>query len=379
MLNTFKADLLYGASGVTKTSNIGRVALRYHKLTGRRTRLVSADGGGWDPIQPLVDSGIVEPWPIRLWPHRVETIDKASQGYWPQNLNDPLSPLEPPTVVAWSATCPRCRNQAGDGPLLVYGPAPSQPRNLVCPQCKAVAGPRDIDLKVAATYYPNPKNDLRQVALVAFEGLTSFGDSLLEYLMATKATLSQEPSYSWPDGDQTYSGGNQTYYGFVQNRLYEFVHKSHMIPFVEKIIWTALEGKGEEEATRVPIFGPAIAGKKATGKAPQWFGNTLHFEMATTVESGTDANQQAKVTTRPVLYLRTHADALSRIPFQAKTRAPFQYYQELPDFMEADVAKLYDKLDELNQRVKQELQKAAAVAAPAQPATQPAAAAAAPK
>lgn len=351
MITSYKADLLYGASGTTKTSQIGKAALWALRKYGHKTRLISTDGGGWEPLDPLVSEGIIIPWPIRSWSSRVETIDKACQGYWPSDPSNPNSQLEPPTITAYEVRCRRC---VVDGqPKVIYGPAATQPKlgTVTCPTCKcAIIGPLDNQLELRVLQYANPKNDLREIALIGIEGLTSFGDSILEYLMQNRASLSQDPSFTWTDGSTGYSGGNQTYYSFVQNRLYEFVHKTHMIPFVEKVIWTALESKGEEEGTRIPIFGPAIAGKKATGKAPQWFGNTLHFEMLQETAAA-DANKQLTVKSKVVMYIRNHADALSKVPFQCKVRAPFQLAHELPDFMEPDIAALYDKLDDMKHRV----------------------------
>jgi hypothetical protein len=353
LIGTFKSDLCYGASGTTKTSQIGRAALWALKKYGKRTRLVSADGGGWEPLDPLVREGIIVPWAIRTREARIEAMDKACQGYWPSDLDNAASPLEPPTVIAYELRCRRCIHEGK--PKLIYGPATAQPRGVICPTCKAAtvgSGPNDLELK--ALQYANPRNDLREFALYGIEGLTSFGDTILEHLMGKRASLSQDPSFTWVDGDTGYSGGNMTYYGFAQNRLYEWVMKSHMIPFIEKVIWTALEGKGEEEGTKIPIFGPSIAGKKATGKASQWFGNTLHLESVQ--ETGAaDDNKQLKITNKIIMYVRNHADGLTRIPFQAKVRAPFQLAHELPDFVDPDIAKLYDKLEEMKQRVEKQL------------------------
>lgn len=345
MTNAFKADLFYGASGLGKTAQIGKAAEWAAKKWGKRTRLISADGGGWDVVRPHVNAGLIVPFAVRGSEHFVETIDKLCQGYWPADPENPLSPLEPPTVVAYELRCRRCIVEGK--PKLIYGPAPTQPRGVICPTCKgAVMGPEPNPLALTSMRYPNPKNDLRDFALIGIEGLTSIGDSILEYLMKTSASLSQDPSYKWTDGDSAYSGGNMTYYGFAQNRLYEFVHKSHMIPYVNKVIWTALEGRGEEEGTKVPIFGPSIAGKKATGKATQWFGNSLHFELLSTTGSA-DANQQLKIDAKPIIYVRNHADAFTKIPFQAKIRVPMSMAKDIPDFVEADVEKLYNRIDEL--------------------------------
>ena len=351
---SFKSDLYYGASGCRKTTNLGIAALWYYKRTGKPSRLISADGGGWEPCEPLVKAGILVPWAIRLRDHKIETIDKACQGYWPEDPSNPRSPLQPPSIINYSAICYRCRG-VDAAKALLYGPSAVAPKALICPHCKAVVGPRDIDIHVIAQHDYNPKNDMRSIATIGIEGLTSLGDTMMEFLQQEKASLSQDPSYTYVDGDSTYSGGNMSYYGFVQNRLYEFVHKSHMIPFVEKVNWTALEGRGEEEATKIPIFGPAIVGKKATGKASQWFGNTLHFESIEEI-GAVDANKQAKITNKVVMYIRNHADPLTKVPFQAKVRAPFQYAHELPDFMDADVGKLYDRLEELRAKADGDLQ-----------------------
>ena len=310
-----KADLIYGASGLRKTTNIGLIALYVKAKYGKLTRLVTCDGGGFDVLLPLVESGLIEPWTISNWPDFIEACDKASQGFWPVDISNPSKGLIAPTPALWE-----------------------------------------------------------KIGFVAFEGLTSMGDSMLRYLSSKGIRLSQDPSYKWTDGKTTYSGANQSYYGEVQNRLNEFVVKSHLLP-CERVLWTALEGKGEEDGTRAPIYGPAIAGKKSTGKATQWFGNSCHIE-AMVAETGVDPKtKQIGLTVTPVMYLRTHADPTTKIPFPCKTRAPFQYATELPEYLDPpDMAELYRKLDALNDKVKEDLAKAAAQ--PAQPTSPPVPAAA---
>jgi hypothetical protein len=130
----------------------------------------------------------------------------------------------------------------------------------------------------------------------------------------------------------------------VQNRLYDFVVKSSTLP-VERVIWTALEGRGEEEGTKAPTFGPSIVGKKSTGKAGQWFGNMVHLEMLVT-EKADAATKQVHLDQRRVMYLQPHADPLTKIPFPAKVRAPFNRATEVPFYLDPpDIAKLYDMLE----------------------------------
>lgn len=298
-----KADLIFGASGSRKTSNLGLVAMYVMEKYGKRTRLVTCDGGGFDVLLPLVEQGIVEPWVVINRGNFVESIDLVSQGYWPIDPENPLSAMKPPSEDTW-----------------------------------------------------------KQFGFLAIEGLTSIGDAIINYFSSKKTRLSQDPAYSYVDGSKTYSGANMSYFGEAQKLLQVFVNNTHVLPF-DKVIWTALEGRGEEEGTKAPVYGPAIVGKKSTGKATQWFGNSVHIEMAVTEEGTDEKTKQVRLNTRPFMYLRPHADPVSRIVFPCKTRAPFQYANELPEYLDPpDMAKLYRLLDDLNAKVAEELKGRAQVA-----------------
>lgn len=298
-----KADLLYGAGKTTKTSNIGKMARYVFEKYGKLTRLLTVDGGGYDTCMAEVEAGLIIPWcPLARPRFTISTLDLACQGYWPKDAQDPLSPLQPPGPGTWEM-------------IGAYG----------------------------------------------VEGLTSIGDGIIRQLKKDKAHLSQDPSYTYSEQaveveingivkplSISYSGGNMSYYGAAQDQIYDMILKTHLLP-VEKVLWTALEGKGEEEGTRAPIYGPAIVGKKSTGKAPQWFGNCLHIEQL--VEQVADEKtKQMRVIERPVMYIRTHADPLSRVPFPAGTRIPHQFAKDIPDFMEPDIAAFYRMVDEVNEK-----------------------------
>jgi len=268
-----KADILYGASGLYKTSQVGWTALYVLERYGKRTRLVSADGGGFGPIQSLIDARLIEVWPIRNRLHFIEAVDKACQGWWPVDPQDPCSPIEP----------------------------------------------------------PNANPSIREVGLYAFEGLTSFGSGIMGQLKVPGVQLSQDPNYVLRDGETDYAGGSIAAFGFVQDRIYDFVMKSHMIPLVEKVVWTALEGKGEEAGNRLPVFGPDIEGRKATAKAGQWFSNMFHVEAGAHQVGVDEASQSIKLVTHVYLYLKPHADKLAGIVYPAKVRAPFQLADKVPE------------------------------------------------
>lgn len=203
--------------------------------------------------------------------------------------------------------------------------------------------------KVAQGWWPDANGvlvraEIGDVGLYAFEGLTSFGDIMMRHLSRTKTRLSQDPAYTYLDGKTEFSGTNMSYYGEIQNRIYDLVVKSSVLP-VERVIWTALEGRGEEEGTKAPTYGPSIVGKKSTGKAGQWFGNMVHLEMLVS-EVVDPSTKQVHLNQRRVMYLQPHADPLTKIPFPAKVRAPFDRAKEVPFYLDPpSSAKLYDLLD----------------------------------
>jgi hypothetical protein len=283
----FKADLCYGSTGSGKTHQVALMAKRVWDRYHLKTRLVAGDSGGFDTLGHLVDEGIVLPIIVTNAKYPIEALSQLCQGYWP----DP-----------WP-----------DGPLKL------QPQG-------------------------------EPVGAYAFEGLTSYGDIILRHLAAHKTKLSQDPSYSYMDGKTEFSGGNMSYYGEVQSRLYEYVTNSSLLPVKDKVLWTALEGRGEDQEKN-PTYGPSIAGKKAIGKAGQWFGNMLHLELLVTNVLNADT-KQLELQQRRVMYTQPHADPISKIPFPAKVRAPFDRKSEIEFFVEPDIAKLYDRLEALKGGVK---------------------------
>ena len=111
-----------------------------------------------------------------------------------------------------------------------------------------------------------------------------------------------------------------------------------------------IQGRGEDQEKN-PTYGPSIAGKKAIGKAGQWFGNMLHLELLVTNVLNADT-KQLELQQRRVMYTQPHADPISKIPFPAKVRAPFDRKSEIEFFVEPDIAKLYDRLEALKGGVK---------------------------
>jgi hypothetical protein len=289
----FVADCVYAQTGCGKTYQIAKAAERLWRVRKKKTRYIGGDSGGFDTLGDLVvynEDGSVDTDRSVVLPFII-----ANDPY-------PIETMDRLVQGYWL-------NKEGK---LAQGPLP------------------------------------QEVGQYAIEGLTSIGDLMMRHLSATKTRLSQDPAYTYKDGVTEFSGTNMSYYGEVQNRLYDMVVKSSVLP-VEKVIWTALEGRGEEEGTKAPTFGPSIVGKKSTGKAGQWFGNMVHLEILVT-EKADPATKQLNIEQRRVMYLQPHADPVTKIPFPAKVRAPFNRATEVPFLMDPpDLGKLYDLLESLRQ------------------------------
>lgn len=61
---------LYGLTGTGKSTQAGQHAKRIQKLHNKKTRLVAADMGGQDSIQPLIDLGVISE--VNLMPEDVD-------------------------------------------------------------------------------------------------------------------------------------------------------------------------------------------------------------------------------------------------------------------------------------------------------------------
>lgn len=282
-----KADLIIGATGSGKTINIGEIAKYVLAKYGKVTRMASTDPSGAGPLVGMVKSKEIEFWPVHAWPRPIEAMYKSTLGHWPLRTDDPESPIVPPDAGTWE----------------VYG-------------------------------------------FGAYEGLTSYGDTILDDLKRTKASLSQDPSYSWSQGDFTTSGGNQSYYGMMQDTLKLWVVNTHLLKY-EKVLWTALESRGDDQSGS-KVYGPMIGGKKATGRAGQWFVNMMHMDIIAGAAVTDPLTKQTLVEAKHILFLKTHIDPQTMVPFPCKIRAPKEYSKDVPAYLESgSVAEAYALLDKL--------------------------------
>lgn len=279
MSDNYAASILcYGATGTRKTTNIGSAAKYIYEQTRAPIRYISADGGGWETIEPYIAAGIILPYRLSDNPTLLEQIRLFMRGHWP--------------------------NEKGE-----------------------------------FSKQPNLDN----VGAYAIEGLTSISMLMLRHLVGKGQKVAQDVVGQFREGNEVFGAAAMAHYGFVQQFTLDMIGAFSTLPTLSKrVLFTAHEGKGQDEQTRQTVYGPAAVGKAITDKIPFFVSDLLHFET-----SVIDAKAN-KTTVRA--YLRNHPDAdLQSILWPAKARMPFdvvdEFQKKWPDgYIDLDKESLYDYL-----------------------------------
>lgn len=269
--------LIYGPSGTFKTTQIGFLAWRIWKKYRKKTRLISADGSGWSPIQKFIDAGIIDAFSISkldvLKHSPLGLLRKLSRGDWPRDN--------------------------GDG---------------------------------TARVVPTPPEEVAQVGAYAIEGLTSIAELLMEELRVRQQRIGEDAVGSFTVDGERFSANNRAHYNFVQNEVAGLVKGFSSLP-VEHVLLTALEGRGEDEATRESIRGPAIIGKAATAKVPAWVGDVIHadsYAVEVKVPDPVAKFTAVQLQTKVRLWFVRHPDEnFPTISYPAKLRVPPEQMQKV--------------------------------------------------
>jgi len=277
-----QTSLIYGDSGTFKTSNSGYFARYVHRVTGKRIRYIGMDGGGCDPIRPLIRAGIIEPFFLLTGNSQdkpLPVIRRIAQGWWPDEMEDGI----------WV------------GKLLV-----DQGKTL-----------RD------------------EVGGYIIEGLTSDSDIVLEDLRSKHRSTAEQvvtPFEETVGGQKERFGMScRGHYNFAQQEVLRHIRLFGNLP-VSRVLFTAHEAKGEDEDTKAPIRGPGLAGKAKTDKVPKEVGECLHFEMQIETVNAKGPDGKLYTTLRPkvLAYFQAHPDPIyKKLTYPAKPRIPAQMIPKL--------------------------------------------------
>jgi hypothetical protein len=273
-----RTGLIYGDSGCYKTTAIKHFSHYIYETTGKGTLLLSMDGGGWEPLSTEINAGIV-------------------------------SPFRCPTSLQFPALREICAN----------GKWPAEPEET---------RPSKINL---ISFDPAKWGGM------AVEGITSIGQSLLQFTADAKIKLNEPITGSFAqrimvDGVEKildFTLNTRDQYMLCQRQMFSLVSGSAALPHAY-VLWTALEKRVEEDdGSRTLIYGPDCpAGKKLSLHVPNWLGDCIHAQGFTSTEDVEVADpsdkskkvmvQTFKTTVR--MYYQSHPDPVTGVKFPAKPR-----------------------------------------------------------
>lgn len=282
MAERAKTALLVAESGDSKTSQCVFIAKYIKRKYGKKTRLISADGGGWSPVEDegLIynaktnPEGIVHAFNMTNRKLFLAEWRKLSRGEWPKVVKGEPSLGEDPT-------------------------------------------------KGYRKMLPTSQAEMNEIGAYFIEGLTSISSGFLSHI--SKQDNSKESitkvMYAAPGYDEDgehFGATDQGHVGMVQNELYNLTQQFGSLP-VSMVVWTALVGKCTEKSLRqiglsvseqTPVFGPKLAGNAKNAEAPSWFSDSIYLEGRTDKEVvETSAGQQLIERKRIFAYFQRHLDS----------------------------------------------------------------------
>ena len=325
------ATLIYGDTGTGKTTLVATYAEYIWKTFKKKFRYYAGDLGGFgDLMLGLQAAGIVEVC-------RFQSIDpdgtgqmpigvcaKITQGWWPEEGSwDPESglcvkgaKLVPPAQVWFSMLCKNghVAKRAMTQTLLIA---------TACPTCKTMTNKENC-LEIKKETIVNP--GFEDIGGVGYDSLTSMSEWCMTEMnyragQGTLGGMKGNINTIISDG-QLFGTGGMAAVGFAQNRVADWPRNAVNIPgLVLPPIFTALEKKVTDSETKLPIYGPQVAGSAKTTEVPSYFGNC--WPTAKVVgENGKEIHR---------LYLTSYRNVGDSTPHAGKSRVS---PGSLPDYLE---------------------------------------------
>ncbi len=307
---------IYGLSGAGKTSLAATAAEYVWEVHKKITRFYASDLGGWgNKLISLIKLGIVQIWYLRNHVDAFATVERASQGWWPetianvaQGLADPQVRLVPPHRTTYTLVCQNGHDAAKYSDAIAV-----QQAQVLCPNCQVLVNLTTclrVDKQVVQS------RGFTKIGANVYDSMTALND----WGMADMAVRGARGELGGENAalDKVVSDGlvfgmnNRAHYGFVQNRTAGWIANALAIPGQAiPPVMTFLEEVGTDEGGS-PVYGPKIAGSAKTGDVPAWVGNCLHATK--------ELNEQNLTEHR--LYLATHIDPHDprAVPHLAKHR-----------------------------------------------------------
>lgn len=269
--------VIYGPTGSRKTSQIRAFAKYIYEKTGKKTRLISMDGGGWGTAQDYIDAGIIEPWRLVEEANPRIAIQKASKGAWPEHMDRGFR----------------------------------------------------ASSKIIEVMPDKRKESLKDIGAYAVEGWASIASVTMRYDISKGRGGAEGIVARWeekinPDDPnevpEVFGAPSRSSYGITQNFLLDIIRNFSGLP-LERVLYTSLEGKGVDKMDGVTNYGPASAGGAITSLIPAFVGDCLHFEDFKEEKGVDPKNPKQKLIEEGVrVWFTKHPDAQTGVMWPAKSR-----------------------------------------------------------
>src|SRR5579863_6745198 len=269
-----RSGIIYGDSNTGKSTAAKHFSHYIYERTGKCTLLLSMDGGGWGPMQPEIDAGVISAYRCNT-EIPLPTLQYISKGYFPADTNETEATRNNLTPIDWNKF----------GGFIV-------------------------------------------------EGVTSISEAIMRHLADKQIKTGEDATSPFHQRvlvegrveTVTFAGNSKAHFGFAQKSLYSLIMNFIGLP-CDYVFFTGLESRAEDD-DRTPIYGPQIAGKKATALIPSWVGDCIHAQgtaVRRTVAVPDPADPTKKVDTEIVdtvvrMYFVKHPDPVTNIMFPAKPR-----------------------------------------------------------
>lgn len=212
--------LLYGRTRAGKSTQIGELAEKVYRETGKITRLYTADRGGVDPLTPYIKLGIIDVISqdeTDIWIF----LNKAVRGYI------------------------RDANR------------------------KWIPDPNAAKVGMYAFESMTAFADALMTSLAskAAQGINVGGAANVSFTVTDGA-----------GGESLKIGGaNMAHYNVVQTRITDEVWSSQSLD-ADYIVWTASASKDDDQNASGKVLGPQVVGKALTAEVPRWFNLSFRID-----------------------------------------------------------------------------------------------------
>lgn len=209
--------LVYGRFGTLKSWMALKFAEYMLKRTGKITRYVYSDLGGYEDIKTAADAGLIEVTNLGHNKSSMAAIYKLARGEWPEKVGE-----------------------SGE----IY------------------------------SYRSWNQSDSDRIGAYVFDGLTSICSRAMAEMVESGRKVSEDVVGAFEVFAENFGLVSRGHYNQSQHLAKNFLRMIAELP-VERVYITALESSGMDEAKEM-VYGPEVAGKALTEKIPSDLGDTLH-------------------------------------------------------------------------------------------------------